>query len=36
MDIIKSRELTASGVDFIQKPVLPRDLLIKVREVLDR
>jgi CheY-like chemotaxis protein len=36
MDIIKTRELTEAGFDFIQKPVLPRDLLSKVREILDR
>lgn len=36
MDIVKTKELTESGFDFILKPVLPRDLLKKVREVLDR
>ncbi|MCK9420606.1 MAG: response regulator [Nitrospirae bacterium] len=36
MDIIKTKELTDAGFDFISKPVLPRDLLLKVREVLDR
>ena len=36
MDIIKTRELTEAGFDFIHKPFLPRDLLIKVREILDR
>ena len=36
MDIIKTRELTESGFDFIHKPFLPKDLLKKVREVLDR
>ncbi len=36
MDIVKNKELTASGIDFIHKPVLPKDLLRKVREILDR
>lgn len=36
MDIIKIGELTEAGFDFIQKPVLPSDLLKKVREILDR
>lgn len=36
MDTIKTREITAAGFDFIHKPVLPRDLLQKVREILDR
>jgi DNA-binding response OmpR family regulator len=36
MDIINTRELTEAGFDFILKPVVPRDLLKKVREVLDR
>ena len=36
MDLIMTKELTESGFDFILKPVLPRDLLKKVREVLDR
>ena len=36
MDIIKTNELTEAGVDFIHKPFPPRELLIKVREVLDR
>lgn len=35
MDIIMTKELTESGFDFILKPVLPRELLKKVREVLD-
>jgi PAS domain S-box-containing protein len=36
MDIIKTRELTEAGFDFILKPVVPKDLVRKVREVLDR
>lgn len=36
MDVIKTQELTESGFDFIHKPYQPRDLLIKVREILDR
>ncbi len=36
MDIIKTRELTEAGFDFILKPVRPQDLLKKVREILDK
>jgi PAS domain S-box-containing protein len=36
MDIITNEELTEGGLDFIQKPFQSRDLLAKVREVLDR
>lgn len=36
MDIIKTRELMETDFDFIHKPFLPKDLLMKVREVLDR
>ena len=36
MDIIKTKELAEADFDFIYKPFHPRDLLIKVREVLDR
>ncbi|MBI5100257.1 MAG: PAS domain S-box protein [Nitrospirae bacterium] len=36
MDNIKTRELVESGFDFIHKPILPKDFLNKVREVLDR
>lgn len=36
MDIIKSKELTESGLDFIHKPFPPKALLKKVREILDR
>jgi CheY-like chemotaxis protein len=35
-DIIKTSELTEAEIDFIHKPFPPRDLLIKVREILDR
>ena len=36
MDTVKSTELTGPRAGFIQKPAPPRDLLIKVRELLDR
>jgi DNA-binding response OmpR family regulator len=36
MDIIKTQEITEAGFDFINKPVLPKELLKKVREILDR
>jgi DNA-binding response OmpR family regulator len=36
MDIIETEVLTESGFDFIHKPYLPTDLLLKVREILDR
>jgi PAS domain S-box-containing protein len=36
MDIIKTQELQESGFDFIHKPILPKDLVKKVREILDR
>jgi CheY-like chemotaxis protein len=36
MDIIKTKELTEDGFDFIHKPFQPNDLLMKVREMLDR
>ena len=36
MDIVNKQELLESGFDFIHKPFLPKDLLKKVREVLDR
>ncbi len=35
-DIVKTDELTAAGFDFIHKPFHSRDLLIQVREILDR
>ncbi len=36
MDIIKGKELSEAGSDFIHKPFTPKDFLIKVREILDR
>ncbi|MBI5676006.1 MAG: PAS domain S-box protein [Nitrospirae bacterium] len=36
MDNIKTSELTEAGFDFILKPVVPKDFLKKVREVLDK
>ena len=36
MDIIKNKELTESGFEFIHKPIRSQDLLRKVREVLDK
>ena len=36
MNIITTKELTDAGFDLINKPFLPRELLLKVREVLDR
>jgi DNA-binding response OmpR family regulator len=36
MDIIKTDALTAAGLDFIHKPYKPRDLLLLVRNVLDK
>ena len=36
MDVVKARELSEAGVDFISKPFQPKDLLKKVREILDR
>lgn len=35
-EIVTHQELTNSGFNFIQKPFQSRDLLVKVREVLDR
>ena len=35
-DIIQVKELTEAGSDFIHKPFTPKDLLLKVREILDR
>jgi hypothetical protein len=35
-DIIKGKELAEAGSDFIHKPFTPKDLLIRVREILDR
>lgn len=36
MEIVANKELTEAGFDFIQKPFQSKDLLAKVREVLDR
>jgi PAS domain S-box-containing protein len=36
MDIIRTKELTEAGFDFIHKPYQPKDLLMKMREALDR
>ena len=36
MDTIKTLELAESGFDFILKPILSKDLMKKVREVLDK
>ncbi|HAK59110.1 MAG TPA: hybrid sensor histidine kinase/response regulator, partial [Nitrospiraceae bacterium] len=34
-DIISQQEILEQGVEFIQKPASPKDLLKKVRSVLD-
>ena len=36
LDMIKEDELVEASSGFIQKPFSPKDLLIKVREILDR
>jgi CheY-like chemotaxis protein len=36
MDIIKTREFAEAGFDFLLKPIASKDLLRKVREVLDK
>ncbi len=36
IDLLKSTEFTESQFDFIHKPFQSRDLLMKVREILDR
>ncbi len=36
MDLVTTKELTEAGFDFIQKPFPSKDLLAKVREILDR
>jgi DNA-binding response OmpR family regulator len=35
-DVITARGVIEDGIDFISKPVSPRSLLSKVREILDR
>jgi two-component system cell cycle sensor histidine kinase/response regulator CckA len=35
-DIMHRKGMLAEGVDFISKPLTPRDLLCKVREILDK
>ena len=36
MDVIKTKEAMEMGFDFIHKPFQSKDLLMKVREILDR
>ena len=36
MDVIKTKEVMEMGFDFIHKPFQAKDLLMKVREILDR
>ncbi|MBU1568139.1 MAG: PAS domain S-box protein [Proteobacteria bacterium] len=36
MDVVKAKEVMETGFDFIHKPFQSKDLLIKVREILDR
>lgn len=36
MDMAKNKEILEEGLDYISKPVLPTELLKKVREILDR
>jgi two-component system, cell cycle sensor histidine kinase and response regulator CckA len=35
-DIVLDKGIETKEVDFISKPILPEDMLAKVREVLDR
>jgi PAS domain S-box-containing protein len=36
MEIVTNKELDTDGFNFIQKPFPPRNLLLKVREILDK
>jgi two-component system NtrC family sensor kinase len=36
VDIINKKGILEEGIDFISKPVTPRDLLVKIRQVLDK
>ncbi len=35
-DLLSIKDILDQGLDFIQKPMSPHDLLVKVRTVLDR
>jgi len=35
MGMLKNKELSDSGFEFLHKPIKPQDFLKKVREVLD-
>jgi PAS domain S-box-containing protein len=35
-DIINKKGILAEGIDFISKPLMPQDLLRKIREILDK
>jgi len=34
-DILEQKDILEENVDFISKPVLPHQLLVKIREMLD-